>query len=538
MASDSVPRSKFDMLGLQISKVLTTHIDPMIPSVYPEHSHFFGGRVKRNSAPFKDAGLEKRYKLQRPINAKSLGATGSVTSFPTPEAQQAYDNIIYRDAHMLISTTAGEYNWFNQQQLTDDAVAALATTIAMEASQAIADTEDVLYMSDVRQFFGDVAVTPTIGGSEAAPTGDLSIVARSETVDSVAYTGYYLLTLKLGMTTIPPLYKMGRLLHIAAWNGSNLATEKWTGTALNRVRNYGVPAIVASYVKSDYGYTAGDPYRVDVKFPFTVSGGGLATSRDTVYAMIGAIAAGDVICPWGGATAATGTMPSAGPNYGTTGLRHWYSQQNIETCGIWCSTALQSLNPNANTFGTVNRADATYGFLVPYLDTTSSAFKWSLLDNLARNVRFRRGGDALDNSDMIVMNEIMLQAAAEAGSGVTGMRYTQAAGEELAKRFSYYGMSGATYQGLSTATPMPLAMWDMMPLDMILCCKPENMEILEPFAPQWYSAENGSVFHDVTLTSGTTSAVTPRKRCHRVMKTVLHYNKVHEDGGLTGVYPK
>jgi hypothetical protein len=543
--ADANVRSQLNTLSDNISRILTVTIEPGLHEVYTDLAMMFTGRMKPNTVRMGGAGLRKDYKVQPARNGEALGALTSGMSFGHASSQAAFDNIIYTESHLQTVHTAGEYDALRIKMLENDEQA-LVNYLTMTTTDAIAgqaSMEDTLSLTDRRNFIANVVQNVAVG--------DITDEAKSETIDGVAYTGRYVVTLQLGVLTSFPMLYIGRQLHIAGVDGDVAGAFFYTQTTLlNRVRNYGVPAVVVGFQKLQYRSPVGGTgyFAVQVAFPYT--GVADATLKATVLTQIESILAGDVICPYGGATAATGTMPFSGPNYGGFGLRSWFSTANYNVPGSWCNVAMQTEyagSTGIRAYASVDRTTSAYNYLVPYLDlggttATSRAFSLSMFDDLAFNVKSRNGGQPLDGNHMIIMNGFNIQAGIDE-VGPTYFRQTAPVSDATAKKFQDYGFSGVSWQGIAGAGPIALAQTDVMPLDMILCLEPGKLERLEPMATEWLTNASGSIFHDVSDLSayGATvphSKVTARRECHRIGRFALHLNDAQKQAAMIAVRPK
>ena len=170
-------------------------------------------------------------------------------------------------------------------------------------------------------------------------------------------------------------------------------------------------------------------------------GSGSGEGKTEVTAEVESIADGDVVCPWGGATASTSTMPSHGPNYGYWALRDMWARTNIQTATGACSTAISTFQGT-----TVTRAAAgNFGWLIPSIVAKSGAqITWADFDSLWMNLDLVKHGEP---ANFALCNPLVLQSLANQ-AGVAGHRFNGSATSATERLFAKYGVSGVVYQSV------------------------------------------------------------------------------------------
>lgn len=456
--------------------------------------------------PFTAGGLRMRYQTQKPRNAIAMGNTNRGTAVPDPVTGYAYADMVYQRAHFNDFVTSIVYDQaledYIQSQGGQDNLDNIAAKLLLDTSADMNDFVNMQMAGERRAILGTVVACSTV-------TDDTT--AFGDGADT-AWTGRYTFTLSVGQDALIPAFKKGMALSVCAVPtnyGTSADTE--TGAAHNAagdVRNYcatgttRAPIIVEALPRvhkadANLGY-------VDLDCAMYYTAATKASVQDIcdiAHAhgdkfVPGVLGTGDVITPYCGTLAATGTTKTQGANFGSCGLLELLSAWDIETVGGACSTVLKT-----TAGATVTRASGgNFGWHIPNItDAAAASITFAMLENQFIQLGLQAGGQA---DRLVTLINPLTWATLRDAIGDTPYRIQQ--GNEVAsatqQRWGAHGLSVVTFQGIGTG-PVVLHPEYWVPPNRVHIVNPSDFARMAPSEGSWRTHGTGSIWHDLRQAS-------------------------------------
>ncbi len=492
-----------------IAAALKLVYDPMFYDKYPLFMKFFGGQFPVDTQPIGEEGLVQRIRLNKGDNARTIGVPTVASTIPRASSQRAYDQIIIKPHHVPTTTCPISYflrdDDFGQGAGTPDEISNLALALELDSLENLGEVMDLKLIGDRWGVLGDI-----ISVGDTTDNTDLSQLEFD---------------LNLGPKTIMSALTKGRRFHACPVPS--------TGAAITAVRNYDCSITVIGYFKFDTT-VSGAYVKVKVAMPYGTttyaasasSAGSAGAFKTQVVNAKATLVVTDVLTLYGGPTASTASMPTSGPNYGLPGLTYLFSQENIEEATGAITNSYKDKEGNS-----VDRTAGRWEWLTGVThDASAAALDLDWLDDVFMNLEARLGSRV---DRILQVNPQMLESMKKL-VGISAIRSTEAASQEIERRWAKFGFSGVVYQGRS-GSPIPVGEHIGVPPNSVWMLTPDVLKLMTPKPMAWLPGAIGGVWENRRdLSTGLRTMV---YEADRVIHATPQSLNIHAQGAIIDTKP-